>query len=142
MIKWKTTVTKKKRSRRYPTQTITDTENADDIALLANTPAQAETRLHSLEWAAAGIGLHLNADKMEYMCDISTLNGSSLKLLDKFAYLGSIVSSTETDINRRLANIWTAIDRLPVIWKSDVTDKMKCSFFSSSGHVNTAIWMH
>ena len=29
--------------------------NADDIALLTNTPAQAETLLHSLEWAAAGI---------------------------------------------------------------------------------------
>ena len=24
---------------------------------------------------------------------------------------------------------WTAIDRLSIIWKSDLTDKMKCSFF-------------
>ena len=31
--------------------------------------------------------------------NISTLNGSSLKLADKFTYLGSSVSSTETDIN-------------------------------------------
>ncbi len=37
------------RSRRYPAQVITDTDYADDIALLANTPAQAETLLHSLE---------------------------------------------------------------------------------------------
>ena len=58
----------KKRSRRYSPQTITDTDYTDDIALLANTPARAETLLHSLEWAAAGIGLHLNADKTEYMC--------------------------------------------------------------------------
>ena len=29
----------------------------------------------------------------------------------------------------RLAKAWTAIDRLSVIWKSDLTDKMKCSFF-------------
>ena len=28
-----------------------------------------------------------------------TLNGSSLKLVDKFIYLGSNVSSTETDNN-------------------------------------------
>ena len=79
---------------------------ADDIAILANAPAQAETLLLSLERAAAGIGLHANAHKMEYMCfnqtsDISTLNGSSLKLVDKFTYLGSSVSSTETDINTR-----------------------------------------
>ena len=79
----------KKRSRRCPAQTIIDADYVDDVAFLANTPAQAETRLHSLERAAAGIGLHVNAHKMEYMCfnqrgDISTLNGSSLKLVDKF----------------------------------------------------------
>ena len=39
----------KERRRRYPTQTITDTDSADDIALLANAPTQAETLLHSLE---------------------------------------------------------------------------------------------
>ena len=54
---------KKKRSRRYPAKTITDADYADDIALLANTPNQAETILHSLERAAAGIGLHINAHK-------------------------------------------------------------------------------
>ena len=31
-----------KRSRRYPTKTITDADYADDIAILANTPNQAE----------------------------------------------------------------------------------------------------
>ena len=61
--------------------------------------------------------------------DVSTLNGSSLKLLDKFTYLGSSVSSTETGINKRLAKAWTAIDRLWVIWKSELTDKIK-QFFS------------
>ena len=33
----------KKRSSRYPAKTITDADNADDIAILANTPNQAET---------------------------------------------------------------------------------------------------
>ena len=37
-----------------------DADYAGDIALLANTPIQAKTLLHSLEWAAAGIGLHIN----------------------------------------------------------------------------------
>ena len=60
--------------------------------------------------------------------DISTLNWSSLKLVEKFTYLGSSVSSTEIDIDTWLAKEWTAIDRLWVIWKSDLTDKM-CSFF-------------
>ena len=34
---------------RYPATTITDADYADDIAILANTPDQAETLLHSLE---------------------------------------------------------------------------------------------
>ncbi len=58
----------KERSRRYPAQTITGEDYGADIALLTNTPAQAVTLLHSLEPAAAGIGLHVNADKTEYMC--------------------------------------------------------------------------
>ena len=92
------------KERRYPTQKIMDTDYADDIVLLANTPTQAKSLLHSLELAAAATGLHVNADKTEYMCfnqrgDISTLNGSSLKLVDKFTYIGSSVSSTEKEIN-------------------------------------------
>ena len=55
----------KERSRRCPAKTITNIHYADDIALLANAPAQAETLLHSLEGAAAGIGLHVNAHKKE-----------------------------------------------------------------------------
>ena len=39
----------KERSRRYPVKTVTDADYADDISLLANAPAQAETLLHSLE---------------------------------------------------------------------------------------------
>ena len=39
----------KERSRRYPVQTITDFNYTNDIALLANAPAQVETLLHSLE---------------------------------------------------------------------------------------------
>ena len=121
----------KKRSRRYPAKTITDAEYADDKVLLANTPNQAETLLHRLERAAAGIGLLVN------MCfnqagDISTLEGTSLKLVDEFTYLGSSVLSTEKDIDTRLTKTWTAIDKPSVIWKSDLTDKMKRSFFQAA----------
>ena len=127
----------KKRSRRYPAKTITDADYADDIAILPNTPNQAITLLHSLERAAAGIGLHVNAHKTQYMSynqtgDISTLDGTSLELVDKFTFLGSSISSTEEDIDSRLKKAWTAIDMLSVIWKSDLTDKTKRSFFQAA----------
>ena len=64
--------------------------------------------------------------------DISTQSGTSLKLVDKFAYLGSSVSSTEKDIDTRLTKAWTAINRLSIIWRSDLTDKMKRSFFQAA----------
>ena len=46
-------------------------------------------------------------------------NGRPLKLVDKFAYLSSKISSTESNINIRQAKAWTAIDRLSIMWKSD-----------------------
>ena len=46
-------------------KTITDANYADDIAILANTPNQAETLQHSFEQTAAGISLHVNAHKTE-----------------------------------------------------------------------------
>ena len=123
----------KKRSRRYPAKTITDADYADDIAILANAPNQ----LHSLEQATTGIGLHVNAHKTEYMSfnqtgDISSLDGTSLKLVDKFTYLGSSVSSTEKDIDTRLTKAWTAIDKLSLIWQPDLADEMKRSFFQAA----------
>ena len=52
--------------------------------------------------------------------------------IDKFTYQGSSVESTEKDIETRLAKAWTAINRLSIIWKSDLTDKMKRSFFQAA----------
>ena len=39
----------------------------------------------------------------------------------------------------RLTKAWTAIDKLSIIRKSDLSDKMKHSFFQA---VDTAVWMH
>ena len=125
---------KKARSRQYTAQTIMDADNADDVQLLANTPTQAESQLHSLEQAACGIGFYVNANKMEYMCfnqkwDISTLNGDSLKLVDKFTYLRSSISPTVNDINMQMVKAWTVINWLFIIWTPDISNKIKCNFF-------------
>ena len=79
----------------------------ESLSIAVHAHAQAETLLHSLERATAGISLHVSAHKTEYMCfnqtgDISTLNSSTLKLVDEFTYLGSSISSTEIDIDTRL----------------------------------------
>ena len=104
------------------------------IVLLANTPTQIKSLLHSMEQATGNISLHVNADKMEYMCfnqsgNISTLNGGSLNLVDKFTYLGSRISSTKNDISKQLGKELIAINWLSVIWKSKLSNKIKQDFF-------------
>ena len=63
--------------------------------------------------------------------DITPLDRIPLRLVEKFTYLGSSVSSTENDIDTRLTKAWTAINSLSIIWKSDLTNKMKRSFFQA-----------
>ena len=55
----------------------------------------------------------------------------SLKLVDKFTYLGSSVSSTENYINTWLAKTWKPIDWISVILRSDMFDKIKPIFFQA-----------
>ena len=59
-----------------------------------------------------------------------------LMLLDSRSLFNSIstfsVSSTEKDIDTRLTKAWTAIDGLSIICKSNLSDKMKRSFFQAA----------
>ena len=60
-----------------------------------------------------------------------SLNGKPLKLVNYFIILGSHVSSTESDVNTYIGKVWTAIDRLMTIWKSDLSSKIKREFFQA-----------
>ena len=57
----------KARSRQYFTETNTDVDYADELAVFITTQAQAEYLLHSLEQAARGISLNTNEYKTEYI---------------------------------------------------------------------------
>ena len=49
----------------WQARTISDVDYANDIAFLADTPAQNESMHYSLEKAAGIIGFHVNADKTD-----------------------------------------------------------------------------
>ena len=77
------------RSRRYPANTITDIDYADDLTLTSNTLKEASDLLHSLETAAKQVGLHINAKKTEFMCynqegNIQSLDGKEIKQVNNF----------------------------------------------------------
>ena len=92
------------------------------------------SRIPSAEAGAGSRRLYVNANKTCFIRvrDISTLNGSPLKLIEKFMYFGSSVLSTEGDVNIRLVRIWTAIDWLWIVWKSDLSHRIKLDFFQAA----------
>ena len=120
------------RSRQYPKEAMTDAEYEYDPQLLANI-ALAESLPYYLEQEVRGIGLNLNAN--QFMCckqEGSIFSGKSFRFIEKFAYLSSNITSTESNVNTQLVKAWTANDRLSIIWKSDLSDKIKRDFFQAA----------
>ena len=74
------------------------------------------------------------AHKTEYICynqtgDIFTHFHTRLNLSETSR---QIQLPRKQRLINRLSKTWTAIDRLSIIWKSDLTDKMKHSFFQAA----------
>ena len=46
-------------------------------------------------------------------------------MVDQFIFIGSNISSTERSVNIHKAKTWTAMDRVMIILKSDLSDKLK-----------------
>ena len=71
-----------------------------------------------------------------YVCWISYHPTYEIIQILELAYLYKISGIqcliNQKDIDTRLTKTWTAINKLSVIWKSDLTNKMKCSFFQAA----------
>ena len=126
----------KARSRRYPAKTISDIDYADDLALTSDTIEEATQILHHLEVAAKEIGLRINAKKTEFISfnqagQIKSLDGSNIKSVEDFTYLGSCIISSDSDIQGRKAKAWAALNKMDKIWKSSLPKYLKQRFFST-----------
>ena len=62
---------------------------------------------------------------------ISYLSFKPLKLVDQFQYLGSNISSTESDVNICLVKVWNDLDKLLIRRKPDISNKIKRVFFQA-----------
>ena len=85
----------KERSGRYPAQTTTDADFVDDIVLLANTPAQAESLLHSLERAAAGHCWRSKGELISYIRSWTPLHGRAKVGRPARTYIQQLSADTE-----------------------------------------------
>ena len=131
-------VLKKRRSRRHPSQILSDLDFADDIALLEETITKAQDLLHRVEKACQSVGLFLNAKKTKFMLvnstdttPLKTLDGCEIEKVNDFIYLGGY-TNTENEINTSLGQAWGALNSLSKVWKSNVTKKVKTKVFKQS----------
>ncbi|MCP4491873.1 MAG: reverse transcriptase family protein [Gammaproteobacteria bacterium] len=128
-----------RRTARVPGLTVTDLDYADDLSLLSDSLEKAQSLLNELETAAATVGLHVNATKTEFMLinidepdpAITTLNGSSLKEVQDFKYLGSYIADSKKDFNTRKGQAWNACNKLQKIWNSKISRAAKLKFFKA-----------
>ena len=84
------------------------------------------------------MGLHVNYKKTEYMLynqpvgDLVTLVGNKLKQVDNFKYLGSWIQSSEKDMNIRIGQAWSALNKMMKVWKSNLKNHLKVGFFRAT----------
>ena len=131
-------MTEKRQSSRQPAVYITDTDFADDLALLSNYIEQAQLFLLRLEVAGESIGLYVNYTKTEYMlynqaeAELVTLDGKKLKQVEDFKYLGSWIASNKRDMEVRIGLAWKALNKMDKIWKSNLYRSLKIQFFRAT----------
>ncbi|KAL5272182.1 hypothetical protein ACHWQZ_G000417 [Mnemiopsis leidyi] len=124
-------------SRRVVSETVTDVEFADDVALVTDSIEAAQNLLGRLETAASSVGLSMNDGKTEFLtvntpdeeANIKSSCGRQLKHVKDFKYLGSWIATTEKDIRTRKAKAWAACHKLMKVWKSNLRRSMKIRLF-------------
>ena len=81
---------------------MTDTDFADDIALVSESLVNAQSLLQSLEQTSNYVCLYLNGNKTKYVkkCNtdsnfvIKNINNTLLQMVSYYVYLGSYISSS------------------------------------------------
>ena len=131
---------KPRRSTRHPAQYLTDTDFADDIALISESLVNAQSLLQSLEQASNCVGLYLNEKKTEYVnkCNndsdfiIKTIQDKILNMVSDYVYLGSFISSSEKDFLTRKGKAWAACNAMNKLWSSCLDRNFKLRIFKTA----------
>nr|KAG5698609.1 hypothetical protein BaRGS_027120 [Batillaria attramentaria] len=121
---------------------LEDLDFADDIALLSHKQQDAQEKLNRVAEEAEKTGLKINISKTEVMRvnhkqhDPIQLHQEDIKEVDKFIYLGSIVSKdggTDEDIKSRTNKARHAFRTLRPIWRSTALSlRNKIRIFNSN----------
>ncbi|OOY74536.1 reverse transcriptase domain-containing protein, partial [Solemya velum gill symbiont] len=111
------------------TKHLEDLNFADDISLLSHRQQHAQEKLERVATEAEKTGLQINTEKTELLRinnkqqDSVRLQQEEIKEVDKFTYLGSVVSKdggADDDIKSRTNKARHAFRTLQSIWRSSV----------------------
>jgi len=96
--------------------------------------------LSKVEHFADEIGLKINVTKTKYIC-IGEEHDDNIKLyvesgfierVDDFKYLGSWIKNSAKEISCRIGTAFTAAKQFKLIWRSQLSRKLKRLFFMST----------
>ena len=111
-------------NERQPATIIHDLEFSDDITLLESTFERAPSQLtKTVEWANKA-GLQINTIKTQALTNQTTnnktlkLDGHNIEWINNFKYFGSMILSSETNINAWKNQAWKAFWKMKNSWKS------------------------
>ena len=88
--------------------------------------------LTRVEKSAKRVGISMNTGKTKYMSyntiqhfEIKAIDGSNLKRVKDFKYIGAWIDSSATNLIIRKALAWRTCHQMRNIWKSTLSRKMK-----------------
>ena len=126
------------RSRRVKVKKVSDTEFADDIALVTDTVKEAEDLMREVERVSMSVGLRLNETRTKYLVEniqepeeIVCVDVKPIELVDDFLYLGVKIRNTEEDLAERKKKAWAACHCLKSVWKLDFWRDLKIRLFTT-----------
>ena len=99
---------------------------------------QSQLQLQYTSNRAKEVGLEVNIKKTEAMTNQAKngtikLDGETIKWVENFKYLGSMMLSSETDIKIRKGQAWGAFWKMKDIWKSiKISLTLKINIFKAS----------
>ncbi|MES9976933.1 MAG: reverse transcriptase domain-containing protein [Candidatus Thiodiazotropha sp.] len=127
----------------YPGNKVTDLVYADDIALMGFDPTTVQLALDRLAVEARRYGLCFAPNKCKILLQdwqgippVFSLSGEPVEVVDKFVYLGSVISaggSVEIEVTTRIAKARLAFTNLNHLWRRrDISLSLKGRVYSAT----------
>ena len=117
---------------------VKDLDYADDLAALADNIQGAQEMFRLIEDTSAQVGLYVNAKKTQFMTanipvpkSIKAKDGTLLKEVSDYKYLGAWVASSMKDFKVRRALAWVAAHKLKSIWTSSFSNRLKINLMTA-----------